>query len=78
MHEHGALYGGGEPAEADPSEVDVSILPLDNDQRRAVRNARSEAVSVIIGPPGTGKSHTVAAAAVDAIVAERLGWRVDG
>jgi len=36
-------------------------------QRRAVRRSRSEPISLISGAPGTGKSHTVAAIACDAL-----------
>ena len=44
-----------------------SIVVLDPDQEAAVEAARTEFVSVIAGPPGTGKSHTVAAVALDAV-----------
>ncbi|MEM9042921.1 MAG: AAA domain-containing protein, partial [Actinomycetota bacterium] len=56
----------GDPV-PEPGEIDVAAVPLDRDQQRAVRNARTEPVSVIVGPPGTGKSHTVAATALDAV-----------
>ncbi len=63
-----SLYGPPS-ADSEPLDgpVDLALLPLDASQRRAVESARRAPVSVIVGPPGTGKSHTVAAVAVDAI-----------
>ncbi len=64
-----AVYlGGGEPAaEAAPGEMVVSSLPLNREQREALLRARVEAVTVVSGPPGTGKSHLVAALAIDEV-----------
>ncbi len=42
-------------------------LPLNNAQRQAIERSREEAITVISGPPGTGKSHLVAAAAIDEV-----------
>lgn len=63
-----ALYGAPVPAaEREPvADAPTSALPLDGDQLAAVAGGR-ERISVISGPPGTGKSHTVAALAVDAV-----------
>ncbi len=36
-------------------------------QRMAVAQSRSEALTAVSGAPGTGKSHTVAAIACDAL-----------
>jgi len=44
-----------------------SPLPLDPEQEAAVRESRTAAVTVITGPPGCGKSHTLAAVALDAV-----------
>ena len=44
-------------------------LVLTDAQRDAVHRARHQSVSVVSGPPGTGKSHTVAAIALDAVAA---------
>jgi hypothetical protein len=52
-------------------EAVVSPLRLSEAQREAVRRARREPVTVIAGPPGSGKSHTVAAIAADAVAAGR-------
>lgn len=38
---------------------------LNKAQQRAVLNARSETLSMIVGPPGTGKSYTIACMALD-------------
>lgn len=38
---------------------------LNASQERAVLNARSEVLSMIVGPPGTGKSYTIACIALD-------------
>lgn len=61
------LYGG--PAEqADTAEEPIrSPLPLNRSQREAVHRSRREPITVISGPPGTGKSHLVAAAAIDEV-----------
>ncbi|MFN3219402.1 MAG: AAA domain-containing protein [Acidimicrobiales bacterium] len=46
-----------------------SPLPVNARQREALQRCRTDPVSVISGPPGTGKTHTVAAAAIDAVAA---------
>jgi hypothetical protein len=67
----GSLYGAG--AEAGPATVGAmpgpvpSPLPLSQAQREIVRAAGESAVTVVSGSPGTGKSHTVAAIALDAV-----------
>lgn len=62
------LYGAPVPTAtpASTAEAPTGALPLDRDQLAAVTGGR-ERISVISGPPGTGKSHTVAALAVDAV-----------
>ena len=44
-----------------------SVLPLTARQREVIVRSRREDVVVVSGPPGTGKSHTVVAAAMDAV-----------
>ena len=44
-----------------------SVLPLTARQREVVVRARRDDVVVVSGPPGSGKSHTVVAAAMDAV-----------
>ncbi|MFC0006573.1 AAA domain-containing protein [Micromonospora siamensis] len=63
------------PADAGPTEPRaradgdalLSPLPLNAAQRDVVRRTRSEPVVVVSGPPGTGKSHTLVAAALDVV-----------
>ena len=62
-----SLYVQDSERSSPPAPVEQSLLPLDADQRTAVRASRTEPVSVVVGPPGTGKSHTVAAIDADAI-----------
>ncbi len=38
---------------------------LNEAQKRALLNARSETLSLVVGPPGTGKSYTIACMALD-------------
>jgi hypothetical protein len=45
----------------------VSPLPLTPAQEAVVRTVRHAAVTVVSGAPGTGKSHTAAAVALDAV-----------
>ncbi|BCJ45955.1 hypothetical protein GCM10010168_49030 [Actinoplanes ianthinogenes] len=51
-------------ADADPV---ISPLPLTGPQQQVVRRARSAPVTVVSGPPGSGKSHTVVAAALEVV-----------
>jgi hypothetical protein len=55
-----------ESAPVDRAAVDSSIV-LSAAQRAALAGARTDAVTVISGPPGTGKSQTLAAIALDAV-----------
>jgi AAA domain len=64
-----AVYGCGPAPElstVDDAEV-RSPLPLNAAQREVVRRTRSEVAVTVSGPPGTGKSHAVVAAAIDAV-----------
>lgn len=45
----------------------LSPLPLSRDQVRVVARARTAPVTVVSGPPGNGKSHTVVAAALEVV-----------
>ena len=56
------------PPVAVPGPFEVrSPLPLTPAQARALVHARSHPVTVVSGPPGTGKSQTAAAIALDAV-----------
>ena len=61
---------GGLLGEARPSVADDTLLlepaPLNAEQRNAVRDALTEPLTVITGPPGTGKSQVVSAILVNA------------
>ncbi len=48
-----------------------SVVALSDSQRHVVRSARSAPVTVVSGPPGSGKTHTVCAIAFDAIAQGR-------
>lgn len=60
-----------EHADASDDEDVVSSLVLTEAQEAVVRSARHEATTVVSGPPGSGKTQTVIAAALD--VVERGG-----
>ncbi|SDF77882.1 AAA domain-containing protein [Lentzea fradiae] len=64
-----ALYGPAEPPAADRGERISSVLPLSHSQERAVEHARRARITVVGGPPGSGKTHTLAALALDAVAA---------
>ena len=65
-----ALYGAGVTT-ADHDEPISSALPLSHSQMRAVEHARRARITVVGGPPGAGKTHTLAALALDAVAAGR-------
>ena len=67
-----ALYGGDPDAttpeqRAEPAEPALGPLPLSAAQRAVVIAARTEPITVVSGPPGCGKTHALAALALDAI-----------
>ncbi len=47
------------PDEPPPSDPLIEVLPMNSEQRQAVAAALSRPVTVITGPPGTGKSQVV-------------------
>ncbi len=59
-----------EPAN-DPAGVVSSPLPLNRAQREGLERTRREPITVVSGPPGTGKSHLVAAVAIDQVAQGR-------
>ncbi len=65
-----AIYGQAQPPAPRPEDEAGRIgspLPLNEAQRDALLATRSAPVTVISGPPGTGKSHLVAAIAIDEV-----------
>ncbi len=65
-----ALYQPVEDPEPDTGAL-VAPLPLSPSQQAAIRAARTAPLTVIGGPPGSGKTHTLAALALDAVAAGR-------
>ncbi|WP_143466714.1 AAA domain-containing protein [Lentzea kentuckyensis] len=65
-----ALYGASETALETTAPIS-STLPLSHSQERAVEHARRARITVVGGPPGSGKTHTLAALALDAVAAGR-------
>jgi hypothetical protein len=61
-----AMYGAADAPAPGDGEI-RSALPLNREQAAAVRSARTAPVTVVAGAPGCGKSHTLAAIAVDAV-----------
>lgn len=53
--------------EVERSEVIESPYPLSRSQCTALQHSRTDPLTVVAGPAGTGKSHTVAAIGLDAI-----------
>ena len=51
----------------DQTSVIRSALPLNGRQREAIDRLDTETVVAVSGPPGTGKTHTIVAAACDAV-----------
>ena len=62
-----ALYGDADNVFRERRRDVRSPLPLNCSQREALRRLGKETITVVSGPPGTGKSHLVAAAAIDQI-----------
>jgi hypothetical protein len=61
-----AVYGDERTDRSDDTPV-VSPLPLTEAQARVVARVRTAPVTVVSGPPGNGKSHTVVAAALEVV-----------
>lgn len=62
-----AVYTGSPTAPPDDDDPVISPLPLSTAQQRVVARARTAPVTVVSGPPGNGKSHTVVAAALEVV-----------
>lgn len=47
------------------------FLPLSDTQREIIKSTRSRPMTLVTGPPGTGKSHTITAVILDYVVSGR-------
>lgn len=54
------------PASPDADASLLEVLPLNTEQRQAIRSAMTQKLTVITGPPGTGKSQVVTGLLVNA------------
>ncbi len=54
------------PASTDTEASLLEVLPLNTEQRQAIRSAMKQKLTVITGPPGTGKSQVVTGLMVNA------------
>ena len=61
-----ALYHAESRAAPQPRLV-IDTTPLTDTQHRAVHSALNDTVTVVAGPPGTGKTHTAVAASLSAV-----------
>ena len=50
---------------------EFEFLPLSQTQREIIQSVRSRPMTLVTGPPGTGKSHTITAVVLDYIVSGR-------
>lgn len=69
-----AAFFGDRPAPEQPAESPASVLeplPLGEDQLRAVRDGLNRPLTVVTGPPGTGKSQVAVALMASAALAGR-------
>lgn len=58
-----------ERAEETDWHKDIEVMELSDTQREVVRRARTEDLTVVTGPPGTGKSYTICALVLDHLLA---------
>ena len=63
--------GGSDRGANDGGPLPMTVLPLDSEQESIIRRARTERLLTVTGAPGTGKSRTVAALALDQVRIDR-------
>ncbi len=66
----GTLLGVPKPSRDDPQST-VETVPLNHEQREAVREATTSPLTVVTGPPGTGKSQIIVSMIADSYVRGR-------
>lgn len=66
-----ALYGDPDGNLEEGGRGVLSPLPLNRSQREALERMGRETITVVSGPPGTGKTHLVVAAAIDQVARGR-------
>lgn len=59
------VFEGVEPVSRPKGAVPSLPTVLNEAQKRAVHNSRSETLSLVVGPPGTGKSYSIACMALE-------------
>ena len=64
------VVGATQPDPIDETPIRAP-LPLNRAQRHAIKLSRRQPITVVSGPPGTGKSHLVAATAIDQVARGR-------
>ena len=60
----GTLLGVSKPRSKDPRST-VEVVPLNHEQREAVRESSTSPLTVVTGPPGTGKSQIIVSMIAD-------------
>lgn len=65
------LYGSNNADEVDEERQILEVLPLNIEQKSAIQTALAKDVSVITGPPGTGKSQVVSDLIMNMIISNR-------
>ncbi|UCH85054.1 MAG: AAA family ATPase, partial [Candidatus Latescibacterota bacterium] len=65
------IFGGGEATPIEPIAQPVDYPDLNASQQRAIERALSQQVTFVWGPPGTGKTKTLAALAANLVTSDK-------
>jgi len=60
------LHGGDHESKSLPGEALLEVLPMNSEQRQSVHHSLNNPLTVITGPPGTGKSQVVTSILINA------------